>query len=245
MKMTVFSRVLLSAAFCMPTLLSHAAGFSQCPEHFFRSQVPRLLSAQPGKKRELCFDGFAVLHSGESKTPVYVAEHLTPERLASAHLERTNRFYEEARVPSSERARLEDYKKPGANNEHYDRGHMAPAADMSTANAMAQSFSLANMVPQAPQNNRGIWAKNVEKAVRHYVQRAGEVYVVTGPVFEAPVERVGDVWVPKYLFKLVFDPARGKSWAYWVENTNDARMGKPITYAELVRRTGIEFLPGE
>jgi endonuclease G len=37
---------------------------------------------------------------------------------------------------------------------------------------------------------------------------------------------------------------RKDAWAHWVENENEARAGKPITYQELVQRTGIEFLPG-
>ena len=115
---------------------------------------------------------------------------------------------------------------------------------------MAHSFSLANMVPQAPEHNRGVWAKSVEMATRNYVKRAdGDVYVITGPVYvpsiaESPSIGPGRVRVPKYLFKLVYDQSRSRAWAYWQENSDATQASRPISYAELVRRTGIEFLPG-
>ena len=150
------------------------------------------------------------------------------------------------KLPSRERATLEDYKGSG-----FDRGHMAPAADMPTAAANDQSFSLANMVPQARINNQRTWA-GIEKDTRRYVRRAnGPVYVFTGPVYagdpaSGAVRTIGPgrVWVPTHLFKLVYDPTANRAWAHWVENTDEARAGKPITYKELVERTGIEFLPG-
>ncbi len=132
----------------------------------------------------------------------------------------------------------------------FDRGHMAPAADMGTDEAMAQSFSLANMVPQAPINNRKAWAK-IEKDTRKYVMRAaGDVYVITGPVCMRPILRqsvLARSWgggVPQHLFKLVYDPSNRRAWAHWLDNTDEARIGKPISYEELVQRTGIDFLPG-
>ena len=127
---------------------------------------------------------------------------------------------------------------------------MAPAGDMPTAQAMAQSFSLANMVPQAPEHNRGPWAKSVEAATRKYAARAtGNVYVITGPVFEpniaqSPSIGPGQVRVPKYLFKLVYDQDKDRAWAHWHLNDDSTRASRPISYGELVRRTGIEFLPG-
>lgn len=73
----------------------------------------------------------------------------------------------------------------------FDRGHMAPAGDMPTAQAMAQSFSLANMVPQAPENNRGLWAKAFECSTRRYVKRTGStVYVFTGPVYSVAIAEI-------------------------------------------------------
>jgi len=224
------------------------AGFKECPRYFVNGAVPHVPASAPARQRELCFDAFAVLYSGQSKTPVYVVERLSKNQLADAAGEvRGNAFYEEARLPSAERARLIDFKASGNGEQRFDRGHMAPAADMPTPDAMAQSFSLSNMVPQAPRNNRGPWAKSVENATRKYVQRAaGDVYVFTGPVFDTPLQTLGPnkVWIPRYLYKLVYDPAANKAWAHWLENTDEARAGRPISYEELVRRTGIEFLPG-
>ena len=223
---------------------SHAAeGFSSCLQ-FFASAKPPVVAPRP-THRALCYDAFAVLHSGESKTPVFVAEKLNQASVADANEKRTNRFFADARLRSAERATLEDYKSSG-----YDRGHMAPAGDMPTAQAMAQSFSLANMVPQAPEHNRGVWAKSVEMATRSYVKRAtGDVYVITGPVYvpsiaQSPGIGLGQVRVPRYLFKLVYDQSRNRAWAYWHENNDATRASRPISYADLVKRTGINFLPG-
>jgi endonuclease G len=110
---------------------------------------------------------------------------------------------------------------------------------------MAQSFSLANMVPQYPVNNRKAWA-SIEKSTRNYIKRAsGDVFVITGPVFDGTPPTIGSnhVWVPQHLFKLVYDPAANKAWVHWLDNNDEAKPGKPISYEELVKRTGIEFLP--
>ncbi len=223
---------------------AHAAeDFAACPQ-FFPNAKPPVVAARPAL-RALCYDAFAILHSGESKTPVFVAEMLNRAAVADANEKRTNRFFADARLRSAERATLEDYKNSG-----YDRGHMAPAGDMPTPQAMAQSFSLANMVPQAPEHNRGVWAKSVEMATRSYAKRAaGDVYVITGPVYVPSIAQSagigpGQVRVPKYLFKLVYDQSRNRAWAYWHENTDATRASKPISYGELVKRTGTEFLPG-
>ncbi len=113
---------------------------------------------------------------------------------------------------------------------------------MTNPMGMAQSFSLSNMMPQARQNNQGIWAKNVEEPTRLYAKRAtGDLYVFTGSTGKLGTIGRGSVTVPSHLYKLVYDPSKKKAWAYWVENTNEADMMPPISYIELIQKTGIDF----
>lgn len=265
-------------------LPGEAGTFQACAQQFPTGASPVARVAYAERAIPLCYEGFAVLYSLSTKGPVYSAQRLTRERIADAADEqRTNVFFEDRRLPAGA-VRLSDYRASG-----YDRGHMSAAADMPNGLSMTHSFSLANMVPQAPENNRKAWA-DIERATRQYVRRAqGNVYVFTGPVYglgscpiaveadqqlsrrgivtdnisDAAVIKLASVngiqlpakfdldrctignglAVPTHLFKLVYDEATGRAWAHWVSNTNNARVSKPITYQELVRRTGLELLP--
>ena len=215
------------------------ARFAECPQFFARGIAPSVPSAP--KQRELCYEAFAILHSGETRTPVFVAERLNRQSILDADEKRGDKFFADARLPRAERAELTDYKGSG-----YARGHMAPAGDMPTPAAMTQSFSLANMVPQSQKQNSGPWAK-IEKDTRHYVLRAkGNVYVITGPVFDQSSTTIGanQVRVPSHLYKLVYDAQTGRAWAHWQKNADTTKAGPPISYRELVQRTGLNLLPG-
>lgn len=213
--------------------LSALALFDECKNLFPAQQVPT--TAQAG--RDLCFDDFAIYYSPIDKKPIYTVERLNKEQFQGSHPRRTNQFYEEARLPFHERSLLADYRGSG-----YDRGHNVPAGDMTRERGMAQSFSLANMMPQARLNNQGIWAKRVEEPTRMYIKRAqGDIYVFTGSTGQAGSIGKSKVTIPTHLYKLVFDPTKKTAWAYWVENTDEAQMSPPISYAELVQKSGIDF----
>lgn len=229
--MKFLGKLLLLSSLWLP--LSASALFDQCKDLFPAQQVPS--TTQVG--RDLCFDDFAIYYSPSDKKPIYTVERLNGEQLQAPHPRRTNQFYEEARLPAHERALLADYRGSG-----YDRGHNVPAGDMTRERGVAQSFSLANMMPQARQNNQGIWAKRVEEPTRMYIKRAeGDVYVFTGSIGHTGSIGKSRVTIPSHLYKLVYDPNKKLAWAYWVENTDDAQMSAPISYAELVQKTGIDF----
>ncbi|MFZ4287732.1 DNA/RNA non-specific endonuclease [Variovorax sp. HJSM1_2] len=217
---------------------AYASSFAQCPQFFAEGRPP--VVQRQAQQRELCYEAFAVLHNGNTRTPLFVAQRLSRQSLQANGGKRSDTFFADARLPRSERAELEDYRRSG-----YSRGHMAPAGDMPSPTAMAQSFSLANMVPQNANHNSGAWAK-IEQDTRRYILRAqGDVYVITGPVFSRTSPRIGPngVAVPSHLYKLVYDATSHRAWAHWQANQEGEKAGRPISYRELVERTGIDFLP--
>lgn len=231
----VMLALLASPAVADPALAAATA----CPEHFADGQAPDLLNPKLTQgARALCYRAFALLHSAATRTALYSAEHLTAARIAAARgLPRDSEFHAEPALPPEERAELQDYARSG-----YDRGHLAPSGDMPDAEAQQESFSLANMVPQAPKLNRGVW-EGIESAVRRLTERRGDLYVVTGPVFQgAALGSVGDVIVPSHVFKAVLDPGRGQAAAYVARNV-DAAPWAIITAAQLSDLTGFDVFP--
>ena len=216
------------------------AGFA-CASIFANGQEPVLVNRKLARETtSLCYEAFAVLHSGVSRTPVYASELLTRAGVAKARtVDRTDSFHEEDRLPNSVRARLDDYVRSG-----FDRGHMAPAGDMPSAAAQAESFSLANVVPQDRTLNRGLWAA-IEESVRRLAVARGRLFVVTGTIYAgSTIDSLdGRVLVPTSLFKAVYDPGRREAAAYLVANRADAEW-RSVPLGELTTLSGIDVFPG-
>ena len=124
----LFAVAALSFGIAVTPTIAAERDFEQCRQFFANSTPPVIQHQAELQPRALCFSAFAVMHSGKSHTPIYVAEKLNKEKLLDAQgNERTDQFYKEARLPQAERAQLEDYRGSG-----FDRGHMAPAGDMAT-----------------------------------------------------------------------------------------------------------------
>jgi len=138
-----------------------------------------------------------------------------------------------------------DYKSSG-----YDRGHLAPAGDMSfSATAMKESFYYSNMSPQVPAFNRGIW-KLLESQVRTWGQVSGPLLVITGPVLtdSLPFIGVNEVAVPDWYYKIVVNPSSVPPQAIGFLLRNEASEKNLYEFAVTVDAieavTGIDFLPG-
>ena len=164
--------------------------------------------AKPPKDHELhTYAGYTLCYRESYELAEWVSYSLTRSQLEHKVTGRTNDFRTDTLI-STGSAKPSDYKGSG-----FDRGHLAPAADMAWSIKSAHdSFLMSNMTPQTPSFNRVIW-KLLEEAVRKWAHQYGTIYVVTGPVLEkdaSEYESIGEseVAVPEYFYKalLVFIP---------------------------------------
>lgn len=180
-------------------LVLSCSAYAECDAMFINNERPELDDSGV----EICFDEFAVLYSSEYKAPIYAVQVLTPLQIAGAEsINRDDAFHSEPKANNE--VKPSDYRHSG-----YDKGHLAPAGDMSNTTAQYQSFSMANMVPQTPQNNRDVW-RHIETNVRNIAEslKQGEkLYVVTGAVFSN--DKMNGIRIPQYLYKAIYSPSSG------------------------------------
>ena len=133
-------------------------------------------------------ENMTIVFDTRTKNPVLVIERLqsskseyrqsTSSSSSSVSSSRNNkRFHEEQTLPTYHRSRNSHYRNSG-----YDRGHLAPAADFSSAFTTSSSsndnndedvvdkkindtFTLTNISPQLSQFNRLVWLR-LEEFVR-------------------------------------------------------------------------------
>lgn len=199
-----------------------------CPQFFVDGQLPKLDYVG----RNLCFQAYSLTFSDITMTNLYSAELMTRDQVkASQRLKRYGLFDERDPV-------IRDYRHSG-----YNRGHMAPSGDMPTYTAQVQTFLSTNIVPQTQTLNSGKW-NWIEHKVRLLALSYGQVYVVTGPYFEEPVDKIGAyrIWVPYGVWKAVYIPALNRAGVYFCKNLH-----KPICYrmsvALFTQRTRIDPFP--
>jgi endonuclease G len=209
----------------------------QCPE--FTAYGAPTYQAQP-RDQQLCRQNYAVIHSCSAKNPIAVMEHITIQAM-SGPARRRDDFRPDPQVPAECRSTLQDY----AGNP-YDRGHLSAAAgNTQNESIMSESFLLSNMIPQVPNNNRGIW-RILEMQVRDQVKATGQsLYVISGAIFDTGHSKIGNgVGVPTRLFKIIINPRTSTVTAYLMPNAPLPVADLPryrTTLSEVEAATGMKF----
>jgi len=187
---------------------------------------------------------YALSYSEKHEQAEWVAYELKGDMLKGPNKRKDN-FRSDPLVKTGS-ATLADYKGFG-----YDRGHLAPAADMTfDAKAMSESFFLSNMSPQAGSFNRGIW-KQLEGKVRSWAESRGQIYVVTGPILNSQLAlSIGPnkLTVPKYYYKVILEYNKSHVGVIALILPNEKGTHVLSHYVSTVDSleglTGIDFFPG-
>lgn len=147
------------------------------------------------------YAGMKVSFNPGMHIPNWVAWELTAEEAIGSET-RKNKFMSDNRVSGCPLP--SDYSNTG-----YDRGHMAPAADMKWSPlAMKESFYMTNICPQDKKLNTGSW-KRLEEKCRTWAMADSAIIIVAGPVLtDKLTESIGktNVRVPKRFFKVILSP---------------------------------------
>lgn len=192
--------------------------------------------------------GYATLYNRETLIPDWVAYELTAEEANPKEKLRGNESFRwDPETNGKRTAYREDYR----NNDGWQRGHMAPKADMRwSTDAYEESFYMSNICPQNGNLNSGDWA-TTESLGRRMAIRYGSVYIVCGPVIGTnKYGTLGEhnVVIPDAFFKAMLIKANGKYQSIAMVLPNESTHHAPEDYwctvNELENLTGFDLFPG-
>ncbi len=186
-------------------------------------------------------EGYALGYIEYHEQPAWVIYHMTDTEAKTKAASREDNFREDPAIPSGS-ATLADYRGSG-----YDRGHLAPAADMSfSVKTMDESFYMSNMSPQRGEFNRGIW-KDLEALVRSFAISEGDVYIVTGPVLpqkKSLTIGASQVTVPERYYKVVWDRTPPEKMIGFIlpnAGSSNSLQSYAVTVDAVEAATGLDF----
>ena len=203
-------------------------------------ELPRLNNHQPEQVIEHL--GYTVSYNPQWLVPNWVAYELTNSETYGEQ-ERSNHFKPDPLV-KGDPVVTSDYSKSG-----YDRGHMAPAADMKwSEQAMRESFYMTNICPQIHSLNAGDW-KDLEELARDWAQQYGSIYIACGPIMEADYQTIGkthSIAVPSAFYKVFLRKICNGGWTsigFVMPNKagNRPLMTYMFTVDEVEEQTGLDF----
>lgn len=159
------------------------------------------VSLVPRQEQIIHHKGYTVSYNKDLKIPNWVSYELTRQETKGKE-KRSDNFIADPLVKGAI-ATNADYARSG-----YDKGHMAPAADMKwSPEVMKESFYFSNMCPQHPQLNRRGW-KNLEEKIRDWAIADSAIIIICGPIINQSSRTIGKnkVAVPERFFKVVLSP---------------------------------------
>ena len=206
-------------------------------------EIPAPLKDRP--EQILHRRGYTTSYNQTTKTPNWVAWHLTAAHTRGRIQREQEVFTEDEDIAKGQRATDNDYY-----NSRYDRGHMCPAGDNKwDQQAMSQSFLFTNVCPQNHGLNKYEW-NDLEMLCRDWARKYDAIDIVCGPLFTSPGQQktIGrnKVWVPDAFFKVVLcRQGTPKAIGFIYRNEGKKQDMKDAVHSvdEIERLTHMDFFP--
>lgn len=186
--------------------------------------------------------GYTVSYHPTWHIPNWVAYELTEAEVDGLE-ERSNHFVPDPLV-EGDPVVTKDYSNSG-----FDRGHMAPAADMKwSEQAMKESFYMTNICPQNHSNNAGDW-KDLEEFGRDLARKYKSIYICCGPIvtdYSTTIGTYRKIVVPQSFYKVLLRQKDNDEWTAIGFVMPNAAGNRPLmTYIhsidEIENMTGIDM----
>lgn len=196
-----------------------------------------------GRVTELENIGYTVGYSDAMKNPLWVAYRLfdVPKLESGPRPGFKRDLRTQAKVLAT------DYTHSG-----FDRGHMAPNYGIATRYgriAQKETFLMSNVIPQVPSINRYLWKNLEHRVAEQYGRYFSEVWVVTGPVFEKPIQKLDSgVPIPSHYYKIIADEREGtlRVIAFLIDKNMKpySRLKTQLVSVDHIEQlTGLDFFP--
>ena len=148
----------------------------------------------------------------------YVSYTLDGKLVNKINIKKRPSFYTEKNLKKKYRSHTRDYTHSG-----YDRGHLAPDASFNyDKKIVRKTYTMANIIPQAPKVNRKTWIK-AEKLERSVASSLGTVNVLNGVIYNLNSQRIGknQIAVPIAFWKMIYNDKKNyKKCFYYKNNIN-------------------------
>lgn len=206
--------------------------------HNGSEKLMRISSPATMEEQIVEYSGFTVSFNPGLRIPNYVVYELTRNE-TEGDVARASSFDRDTEVEGC--PEQSDYTRSG-----YDRGHMAPAADMKwDYDAMHESFYMTNICPQNHSLNGGGW-KRLEEKIRDWAERDSALIVVTGPITEPGHKTLkSGVAVPQKFFKAILapyaKPVRGIAFIYRNEGGQKVIERQMVSIDSVESATGLDL----
>ena len=174
---------------------------------------------------------FTICYDYQMKGAKYVAYTLDGSLVNKKNIKKRSSFYTEKNLPKKYRSHTKDYTHTG-----YDRGHLANDASFDyDKKVVRKTYTMANIIPQAPRVNRKTWIK-AEKLERKVAVGLGMVKVLNGVVYASNAPRIGKnkIAVPKGFWKMIYNDKKHYKKCFYYENDNNINVKQDKLKSHLV-----------